>query len=287
MLTKYVNIGNLSIEVNDGHIYTQENIPATYDFVLWNIIHRLIDIANLDGIELLDIGANVGDSAAHFRRGSNARAVCIEPSDKFYTLLERNSTALGDVELVKALIVPDGYENKVRYVEREQTGSSEICESKHAWRGAVESPASAAQRLSDRAILKTDTDGFDVVIVQGFLALGRSISDKFPMIVFEGPVGKGYQADGLRNWQRLFKALGERGYGLMLLTNRGIPLFYSGPESDAAFSMLNALAAGHRHGSAFCHYLDIIAIQDSLPNVKTALNDLTQQNVFSPLRAPS
>lgn len=109
MLTKYVNIGNLSIEVNDGHIYTQENIPATYDFVLWNIIHRLIDIANLDGIELLDIGANVGDSAAHFRRGSNARAVCIEPSDKFYTLLERNSTALGDVELVKALIVPDGY----------------------------------------------------------------------------------------------------------------------------------------------------------------------------------
>lgn len=122
MANQTVHVGPYPIEVSEGHIYLAPDLPPTYDYVPWNIIAAVTEEVGLRGICLIDVGANVGDSLAHFRRFSNAPVICIEPSPEFFAILEKNSQQFRDVTLINKLLVPDDLRGRVSFQSGSQTG---------------------------------------------------------------------------------------------------------------------------------------------------------------------
>lgn len=130
------------------------------------------------GGPVVDVGANVGDTAAAIRVRCGAPVLCVEGDDRFFELLERNAAQLGDVELDRAFVEPParGRVERAHGTARVLTGEDEL-------------PAkSLAQVLEDHprfakpALLKLDTDGHDVPILLANLDLLARLR---PVLFFE------------------------------------------------------------------------------------------------------
>lgn len=158
-------------------------LPLSHELPFYRHDHPLYDraighIAAEAGGPIVDIGANVGDTAAEMRAQTDAPILCIESDDRFFSLLERNAPQLEPVEL-------------------EHT--------------AVESEKPLARILEEHplfaepALVKIDTDGMDVPIILAnldFLARVR------PVLFFEYDPHFGATPD-------VFERLREIGYRTM------------------------------------------------------------------------
>lgn len=266
MSTNYAKVGPYNIEVSSSHIYLAPDLPQTYDYVPWNAIRHLIREGRIQDVRLIDIGANVGDSLAHFRRFSTAPVDCVEASPYFFEILERNARQFDDVHLHPSLLVPEALVGKVSFVSGGQTGFSTVSDStqpEHAWAGSTITFAELFRDTSRRYIVKTDTDGFDVQIVSDLLRVRQRLSVDVPIIFFEGPSAGQMKGGDIQDWLELCWRLQSQDFGLLLLTNQGMPYVYAGKSFEAVRSALNALVTGYATGQCLCHYFDFIAVHDS------------------------
>ena len=104
-MSNIVKIGSFEIEVSPNHMYLTHDLPPTYDYVPWNLISNILNEGGRPEAGLIDIGANAGDSIAHFRRRSNATALGIEPEPSYFKMLKANARTLGNIDLRNALLV--------------------------------------------------------------------------------------------------------------------------------------------------------------------------------------
>jgi FkbM family methyltransferase len=164
--------------------------------------HRLPDYAGSDGpygqnlvnlarllaetdppVRVLDVGANVGDSTLQILDAADARVLCIEADPYSLEYLHLNVDAHAGVEVVEALLTPD-----------EQTGATTAVRVGGTTRftegtvgdalGAV-SVTELRERhpdFADLRLVKSDTDGYDVVLVP---ALAQAWADSRPVLFFE------------------------------------------------------------------------------------------------------
>ncbi|MET3781263.1 FkbM family methyltransferase [Brevundimonas sp. 1080] len=270
MYTEIASVGSSQIEVTPGHIYLYPHLPATYDYVPWNVVNHVIKSAQLSSPTLIDVGANVGDSLAHYRRFSEGPAICIEPADNFFAVLKRNALKFANVELVKSLLVPDDMVGKVAFSGNEQTGATRISsEGDDIWSGPYITFSDLLSNRSGPVIIKTDTDGFDADIIKSALphiSSGREI----PILYFEGPSEAQMRSGDYLEYVAVCDQLVLQGYGLLFLTNVGMPYTYS-QEVGGAAAALSALETGYRRGMALCHYYDVIAVKLDLVTHEFAL----------------
>jgi len=154
---------------------------------------NLVDLARLlaeeDGhggepMRVVDIGANIGDSAAQILAVADTRILCVDGDPYWVEFLRRN---LGDdarVEIEEALLLPTEEEtvtvNSVR-----SPGTTRFTESVDG--SAVRAlPVSALPNLHMRfesvRLIKSDTDGFDPVLVP---ALAKAWAHCLPVLFFE------------------------------------------------------------------------------------------------------
>jgi FkbM family methyltransferase len=127
---------------------------------------------------VVDVGANVGDTAAAIRSETDVPILCVEGDARFFALLERNAQLLGDVELERA------------FVEAPATGRVERSDgTARLAAGTDELPAKPLAQVLDEhprfarpALLKLDTDGMDVPILLGNLDLLARLR---PVLFFE------------------------------------------------------------------------------------------------------
>ena len=123
------------------------------------------------GGPVVDVGANVGDTAAIVRAHTDAPILCVEGDDRFFALLRRNAAHLDpQPELEHAFVDAPAWAT----VERSR-GTARVVAGQGRLRsrtlGAIldDHPAFAAP-----ALLKLDTDGLDVPILLAELdLLGR------------------------------------------------------------------------------------------------------------------
>ena len=127
---------------------------------------------------VVDVGANVGDTAASIRSETDVPILCVEGDDRWFELLERNARRLGDVELERAFVEAPAHAR----VER-GAGTARLVE------GDDELPAKPLARILDEhprfsspALLKLDTDGMDLAILVANLELLARIR---PTLFFE------------------------------------------------------------------------------------------------------
>jgi FkbM family methyltransferase len=111
---------------------------------------------------LLDVGANIGDTAAMMATYSGNKIIAIEPSDYYATLLRRNLRQIPNEVVVHEVVVADG--TGITGNLRHGSGTAVIKPQEGA--GTVASKTLAEVADDRTRFVKLDTDGFDFRIIQ-------------------------------------------------------------------------------------------------------------------------
>ena len=179
-------------------------LPLSHELPFYQRDHPLYDrqlgvlAAELGG-PVVDVGANVGDSAAAIRAESDVPILCVEGDPTFFALLARNARAIGAVELEQAFV-----EGPERGGVERGAGTARVVEgaeplaSKPLAQILDEHPAFARP-----ALIKLDTDGMDVPILLANLPLLARLR---PVLFFEYDPAAGASPE-------VFERLREAGYG--------------------------------------------------------------------------
>ncbi|TAM89733.1 MAG: FkbM family methyltransferase [Jatrophihabitans sp.] len=149
---------------------------------------NLVDLAQVLGrttkdLVVLDVGANVGDSALLIRDRVRCRIVCVEGDPYWLDYLDKNVAGVADVVVEPVLLSADG-EQRVDIV-RADVGTSRVRPARGT-AGTATVPVGellARRPELDRVrLVKSDTDGFDLPLA---LAYARTFSRSRPVIFFE------------------------------------------------------------------------------------------------------
>lgn len=154
----------------------------------------------IKGGYIVDIGANVGDTAAWMLPFTSAMLLCIEPQDRFYSMLMKNIDSFppdysNRVITKKCLISDDtqgAYSLACKYgtahMIRDNNSSSNL--------KAIRLDDALAEeniQLSDVSLIKCDTDGNDFHCL---MSLGEKLKDVSPILYFENDLTDGTAFDG-------------------------------------------------------------------------------------------
>jgi len=181
---------------------------------------------------IIDVGANVGDTAALLAEGSDVSILCIEGGREFFELLGRNTTPYGErVEVSESFLgreesSVDGelkFHNGTAHFEQKASGISTR---------VLTLPQTLAQhpRFLSSRILKSDTDGYDCEVLRGALPWLREAKAVI-FVEFIPKLLEKVSADYLETFQLLH----EVGYDLVISYRNTGEYFNSGHLNDPGF----------------------------------------------------
>lgn len=175
---------------------------------------NLVDLAAAlsadEPLQMLDLGANIGDSALQVLARVDARVLCVDGDPHWLPFLHRNTAADARISVEAALVVPDSAMGPVAAV-RDGAGTTRFVS------GVGESVTQhlTADELRARhpdfdklRLIKSDTDGFDTRLVP---LLARAWADAAPVLFFEYDPGLTLKA-GDAQPERVWDELAQLGY---------------------------------------------------------------------------
>jgi len=215
----------------------------------------------------IDIGANVGDSAAVINAGGQTPVLCIEGDPVYYPYLEHNGKLLGSHVVIEKCFV--GEEQKwvnPALLQRHSGTTSGLNALRTA--AATGLPVSRLESIVARhpafdqcQLIKIDTDGYDFDIILAHL---RYLSKTKPVLFFEYLLDLTKQtSDKSLQCTHELERLGYSRF--MVFDNFGH--FLLSTNSSATFRELNLyLLSNATYGTAV-YYLDVCAIPDQYRGV--------------------
>ncbi|MEQ1716625.1 MAG: FkbM family methyltransferase [Hyphomicrobium sp.] len=244
--------------------------PADHRLRQIHAIHTLYDRGFSDLVEtisaadpnasFIDIGANVGDTAAYFRSHARNPILAVEGSPNFQRYLCENIKLLGPgVEIESSFA-------SVRQMETASVSFVEGTGSGHLKRAAsaTDVPLVPVAQLLERArsigngvcsLLKTDTDGLDAYIIESALDAGfRGV------LFFECDLRSTIDLDDPDIWRRIYARFDELGYSAIVYENLGLPLICMDKFSAGQmFDLHGNLRLQHDVKCVRSHYHDVWA----------------------------
>jgi FkbM family methyltransferase len=148
---------------------------------------NLLDLARLlaaDGpIDVLDVGANIGDSTLLILDRAQARVLAVEPDEVFLPFLRHNVRDNDRVAIEPSLLSATDVQESRKVVRIGGTATYQPTDDD------VPVPMISVAELRDRhpsfaglRLVKSDTDGYDVALVP---AIARAWADAKPVLFFE------------------------------------------------------------------------------------------------------
>jgi FkbM family methyltransferase len=173
------------LAVPSGHPLLRFHTPGASGFQPYRERGLTLAVTALERLHrrgvVVDIGANVGDTLAVIARHSSLDVLCVEPSDYFLPYLRRNV----ERHFLDRATVADWY---ITATDDEPArslfhwgGTAKPVDGPYSERSQVVPIGRLFDDLDDVALLKVDTDGADLAIVEGCL---NERAPVFP-IVFE------------------------------------------------------------------------------------------------------
>lgn len=225
---------------------------------------------------VIDVGANVGDSALQILATTDARVLCVEGDEYWLDYLHRNVDGDDRIRVVPALLLPDDAE---QVTARRHDGTTQFMQGGDGKDAAsAMSPdalRSANGDLGRVRLVKSDTDGYDVKLVP---ALARAWSDEHPVLFFEYDPGmtRGVGDDAP---EAVWAALADLGYEhVVVWDNFGNPL--------GSLAIDEAAAAGERLDEPLeqlgYHYWDVAVVHRSDAALRPVLDELVGSRVLDP-----
>ncbi len=208
---------------------------------------------HLDGT-ILDVGANVGDSAALFRGGCGWPILCVEGEPRFFAYLKRNAQRVGGrVVLEQAFLGPEDGFVEARPVSRRGTARLEVSPGERLPILSLRTLLARHPDLPPLRIVKVDTDGYDWPILEAGLP---TLGELRPALFYECD-----QAFYPAGWdpRPLWRRFAEAGYRTLVAYENTGELFCIADARDEVDLATLVAYPRVRKGS----YLDVCAFHDS------------------------
>lgn len=244
------------------HLPPEHNLPLIqkldplYDHGYLPLIQEIL-IAEPNKV-VVDIGANVGDTACAIASMARNKIYCVEGSVKYLPYLRRNVKLLDGQAVItgKFIDVSLREELNLKFLERDGTGS-------FAYDQKESDPISNDKfiQMSDFlytipepiGLFKTDTDGLDLQICEAFISC-YDIEGTALWCEFNQPDEYTSEADQLS----FLNSLKELGFSASIFSNRGIPLLFQEVIDPKAILDIMLFGRLSSYSSAqSIHYLDI------------------------------
>ena len=259
--------------------YYDKKLPA---------IARLVE-SKYKFISIIDIGANIGDTAAALRDACNASIICVEGNSEFIPLLKANLLGLpGIFRVIPKFIGPESFGNNGRVVTANGTA--------HIERGIPNAPADRQQEtisiatytellasntdLPEVRLVKIDTDGFDFKIILGSM---KQISANHPILFVEfdpsfSPKNEKHEALIAMN------ALIDAGYiHYIIFDNYGNYMFSFSEGAVDRFRDLFCFLEQSRYSGAGVIYLDVCCFAEKDTDIFFQLVKAERTNTLVPM----
>ena len=273
---QYDQIGPYQIRLlANGQVLKYKNAFHLYDSALGKIASVLY--SKYPELHAIDVGANVGDTAALIRESAEIPVLCIEGDPALHPLLAENVARLGPgVEIEKSFVGREGA--TVNLTSAQDLGSNACLVEAVDSQGSVklrslrtilaDHPDFAASKL-----LKTDTEGFDFDILTQSLEF---IQQTKPVVFFE--YDPHFRPDEPHAGLATIDALVRAGYSdFIYYDNFGNCLLHADASNSRVFGDLdNYLASNWQYGVAV-HYFDICALHQEDADLAHRIQFYTQR----------
>lgn len=194
------------------------DIPLDHGLPLYQQSHKLYDrfLPVLSKYfksneTIIDIGANVGDTAVTMLNETAAKIICIEASDIYYPYLEKNIHSLSTeeqqrVSYIKSFVGTNSFTGSLSHV----SGTAVVKETNE---GSITFRALDELMEQETAIslIKVDTDGFDYDVL---LSAQELIKKQQPVLFWENQIDNEAQSKG---YEQLYDFLEQNGYKYLYL----------------------------------------------------------------------
>lgn len=257
-------IGNFTITVPTSHLMPSYQTQ----FRLYD--RFLLSLGTLPAQGwMIDIGANVGDSAAALLSGPLKKLLCLEPAPEFFPMLERNAAVLRNggstVLCLQYGVGPDGetaglaINVSTASMTPGESGMTLISLDKlvsiHCEQGPVD-------------LIKCDVDGYDIDVLRSGIA---TLKRDEPVLYFEAEM---FSAKAIENAVVFFSELTTLGYGkLTAFDNFGLLLAESLTPEALCDLLRYTLAQNSGKSTRTFHYVDVLC---STPKHRSAHNAALQ-----------
>lgn len=206
----FVQIGNQKIKAPLSHPlkYILKKLPQ-FGFNVTRLVQYTHQ--HYPDTRAIDIGANIGDTAAFINNYKNLPVLCIDGDPQYFKLLEQNTTQYSQVHRCLSLIGENNEQSTKTLVRDKGTASLEETENPVSFR-SLENILEEFSAFQTSRFLKIDTDGYDTIILKGaknFLATQQ------PVIFFE--YDPYFILKQRENPFQIFEHLKECGYEYLLI----------------------------------------------------------------------
>ncbi|MFZ4412827.1 MAG: FkbM family methyltransferase [Bacteroidales bacterium] len=203
---------------------------------------------------IIDVGANIGDTAIAMLDYCQNPIYCVEPSAYFFKFLEKNVQKLPytmqqRIKMIQKLAGTGKISGELEHLKG--TASIKIIENEGE---ATHSPLDSLVDVADVILLKVDTDGFDFDVIK---SAEKILTSSEPILFWENEISEDFQYKG---FEELYVLLKEKNYKyIYVFDNFGNLLL-----EECNFETLNSINAylysmkTHNCTRTF-HYTDILA----------------------------
>ena len=197
----------------------------------------------------IDIGANVGDTAALMRSETSAPILCIEGEKRFFRILQQNTPVLGTNVVLERCFVGDESGFSAARVDSHR-GTARIVQSESGTEIRFKTLAQILDehpQFDGAKFIKIDTDGFDCRIIKGNANLLKRLK---PVLFFEYDpyLFKAAGDDGFK----VFEVLRQAGYShAMIYENVGDYLLMTELGNESLLEEIHSFYKG-RYEQRYC-----------------------------------
>jgi len=159
------------------------------------------------GSSMIDIGANIGDTALAMRWAADRPILCVEGSSYYSNLCEQNLQGIKGITVVNAFVDTETGTTAASIVENGGSGRAFFSEGSGAARTVSLAELASTYGYLNAKLVKIDCDGFDGRIIQGALPW---IRETRPTLFWECELTGDAVVGG--PGRRLFDLLSDAGY---------------------------------------------------------------------------
>jgi FkbM family methyltransferase len=210
------------------------------------------------GFHAVDIGANVGDTAAVICNESDVPTLCIEGNPAYWPYLEENARRMGPHIVIDRSFIGAVEETKPLAIYTDPAGTAKLVpalDGSEIMLRTLDRILRDHPRFISSKLIKIDIDGFDFEVILGAADLLKALQ---PVLFYEyAPIET---ETGARDGIACFKMLAEIGYSRFLIWDGfgHYMVHLTAADFDKFVDLTFFLVSNRRFGPAIYHY-DICA----------------------------
>ncbi len=222
---------------------------------------------------IIDVGANIGDTAIAMLQNCQNPIYCVEPSVYFFKFLEKNlkKLSLTDQQRIKTIQKLAGTGRISGELEHlKGTASIKIIENEGE---STHVPLDSLVDVADVVLLKVDTDGFDFDVIK---SAEKILTNSEPILFWENEISEDFQYKG---FEELYVLLTEKKYKyIYVFDNFGNLLL-----EECNFETLKSINAylysmKTQNCTRTFHYTDILAATEkNISIVRNAISEYKKE----------